>query len=152
MLRIVASDTASSLRSLRGSGTPGSLGRRTIQPKSIKSATLPDPSRPHMVFASARRHGEDLPGGGYGSLRPGGQAGGRIVLARPAVEAGETPSLSAGHAAEKVTLTCGRFYDALYDLLEAEKVDKLLEKNVIEIAPIAFMAGTHAQSIVHHSR
>ena len=65
----------------------------------------------------------------------------RIVLARPAVEAGERLGFLPGTLQEKVDPYLRPLYDALYDLLEAEKVDRYLEKNVIEIAPIAFMRG-----------
>src|SRR5207248_232241 len=65
----------------------------------------------------------------------------RIVLARPAVEAGERLGFLPGTLQEKVDPYLRPLYDALYDLLEAEKVDRFLEKNVIEIAPIAFMRG-----------
>jgi phosphate starvation-inducible PhoH-like protein len=65
----------------------------------------------------------------------------RIILARPAVEAGERLGFLPGTLQEKVDPYLRPLYDALYDLLEPEKVDRLLEKNVIEIAPIAFMRG-----------
>ena len=65
----------------------------------------------------------------------------RIILARPAVEAGERLGFCRELCRRKLTRICGRLYDALYDMLEPEKVDRYLEKNVIEIAPIAFMRG-----------
>jgi phosphate starvation-inducible PhoH-like protein len=65
----------------------------------------------------------------------------RIVLARPAVEAGERLGFLPGTLQEKVDPYLRPLYDALYDMLEPEKVDRYLEKNVIEIAPIAFMRG-----------
>ena len=65
----------------------------------------------------------------------------RIILARPAVEAGERLGFLPGTLQEKVDPYLRPLYDALYDLLEPEKVDRFLEKNVIEIAPIAFMRG-----------
>src|ERR1700760_494799 len=65
----------------------------------------------------------------------------RIVLARPAVEAGERPGFLPGTLQEKVDPYLRPLYDALYDMLEPDKVDRYLEKNVIEIAPIAFMRG-----------
>jgi len=65
----------------------------------------------------------------------------RIILARPAVEAGERLGFLPGTLQEKVDPYLRPLYDALYDLLDAEKVDRHLEKNVIEIAPIAFMRG-----------
>ena len=65
----------------------------------------------------------------------------RIILARPAVEAGEKLGFLPGDLQEKVNPYLRPLYDALYDMLEPEKVDRYLEKNVIEIAPIAFMRG-----------
>ena len=65
----------------------------------------------------------------------------RIVLARPAVEAGERLGFLPGTLQEKVDPYLRPLYDALYDMLEPDKVDRYLEKNVIEIAPIAFMRG-----------
>jgi len=62
-------------------------------------------------------------------------------LARPAVEAGERLGFLPGTLQEKVDPYLRPLYDALYDMLEPEKVDRYLEKNVIEIAPIAFMRG-----------
>jgi phosphate starvation-inducible PhoH-like protein len=65
----------------------------------------------------------------------------RIILARPAVEAGERLGFLPGTLQEKVDPYLRPLYDALYDMLDPEKVDRYLEKNVIEIAPIAFMRG-----------
>jgi phosphate starvation-inducible PhoH-like protein len=65
----------------------------------------------------------------------------RIVLVRPAVEAGERSASCPAALQEKVDPYLRPLYDALYDLLEPEKVDKMLEKNVIEVAPLAFMRG-----------
>jgi len=60
---------------------------------------------------------------------------------RPAVEAGERLGFLPGSLQEKVDPYLRPLYDALYDLLEPERVDKMLEKNVIEVAPLAFMRG-----------
>ena len=65
----------------------------------------------------------------------------RIILTRPAVEAGERLGFLPGTIQEKVDPYLRPLYDALYDMLEGEKVEKLLERNVIEVAPIAFMRG-----------
>ena len=65
----------------------------------------------------------------------------RIVLVRPAVEAGERLGFLPGTLQEKVDPYLRPLYDALYDLVEPEKVDKMLERNVIEVAPLAFMRG-----------
>jgi phosphate starvation-inducible PhoH-like protein len=65
----------------------------------------------------------------------------RIVLARPAVEAGEKLGFLPGDLQEKVDPYLRPLYDALYDLIDYEKVARLLERNAIEVAPIAFMRG-----------
>src|SRR5207247_5368877 len=65
----------------------------------------------------------------------------RIILARPAVEAGERLGFLPGTLQEKIDPYLRPLYDALYDMLDPERVDRYLEKNVIEIAPIAFMRG-----------
>ena len=65
----------------------------------------------------------------------------RIVLARPAVEAGEKLGFLPGDLRDKVDPYLRPLYDALYDLLDYEKVSRLLERNAIEVAPIAFMRG-----------
>jgi phosphate starvation-inducible PhoH-like protein len=65
----------------------------------------------------------------------------RIVLTRPAVEAGERLGFLPGDLYEKVHPYLRPLYDALYDMLEAEKVQSLVEKGAIEIAPLAYMRG-----------
>lgn len=65
----------------------------------------------------------------------------RIILARPAVEAGERLGFLPGNLQEKVNPYVRPLYDALYDMLDAERVDMLLERGTIEVAPLAFMRG-----------
>ena len=65
----------------------------------------------------------------------------RIILARPAVEAGEKLGFLPGDLQEKVNPYLRPLYDALYDMLEVERVERLLDRGTIEIAPIAFMRG-----------
>lgn len=65
----------------------------------------------------------------------------RIVLARPAVEAGEKLGFLPGDLQDKVDPYLRPLYDALFDLVDYEKVTRLLEKRVIEVAPLAFMRG-----------
>jgi len=65
----------------------------------------------------------------------------RIILTRPAVEAGERLGFLPGTLQEKVDPYLRPLYDALYDMLETEKVERYLERNTIEVAPIAFMRG-----------
>jgi phosphate starvation-inducible PhoH-like protein len=65
----------------------------------------------------------------------------RIVLARPAVEAGEKLGFLPGSMVEKINPYLRPLYDALYDMLEPDRVEELIEQDVIEIAPLAFMRG-----------
>ncbi len=65
----------------------------------------------------------------------------RLILVRPAVEAGEKLGFLPGDLSQKVDPYLRPLYDALYEMLGVEKVVKLLEKNVIEIAPLAYMRG-----------
>ncbi|NTU43024.1 MAG: PhoH family protein, partial [Nitrospirales bacterium] len=65
----------------------------------------------------------------------------RIVLVRPAVEAGEKLGFLPGDIAEKVSPYLRPLYDALFDMMEIDKASKLIERDVIEIAPLAFMRG-----------
>ena len=65
----------------------------------------------------------------------------RIILARPAVEAGEKLGFLPGDLQEKVNPYLRPLYDALYDMMDTEKASRLLERGVIEVAPIAFMRG-----------
>ena len=65
----------------------------------------------------------------------------RIILCRPAVEAGERLGFLPGDIAEKINPYLRPLYDSLYDIIGFEKVEKLMERSVIEIAPLAFMRG-----------
>ena len=65
----------------------------------------------------------------------------RIVLVRPAVEAGERLGFLPGDMSQKVDPYLRPMYDALYDMMGADRVTKLIERNIIEIAPLAFMRG-----------
>jgi phosphate starvation-inducible PhoH-like protein len=65
----------------------------------------------------------------------------RIILARPAVEAGEKLGFLPGDLQEKVNPYLRPLYDALYDMIDTEKANRLVERGTIEVAPIAFMRG-----------
>ena len=143
MLRIITSDPSATLRSLAEAGKQRATGKRTLQPKSLNQRRyLEAIERTDMVFGI----GPAGTGKTYLAVAMAISAlvnkqVSRIVLARPAVEAGERLGFLPGTLQEKVDPYLRPLYDALYDLLEAEKVDRYLEKNVIEIAPIAFMRG-----------
>ena len=79
----------------------------------------------------------------------------RIVLARPAVEAGERLGFLPGDMKEKVDPYLRPLYDALHDMMPLEKVDRMLEKGQIEIAPLAFMRGrtlAHSHVIIDEAQ
>src|SRR5437868_4095095 len=143
MLRIITSDPNATLRSLAEAGKQRATGKRTLQPKSLNQRKyLEAIEHTDMVFGI----GPAGTGKTYLAVAMAVSAlvnkqVNRIVLARPAVEAGERLGFLPGTLQEKVDPYLRPLYDALYDLLEAEKVDRYLEKNVIEIAPIAFMRG-----------
>jgi phosphate starvation-inducible PhoH-like protein len=143
MLRVLASDPNVTLRSLAEAGRQRSFGKRTVQPKSINQRRyLETIEKNDMVFGI----GPAGTGKTYLAVAMAISAlvskrVNRIVLARPAVEAGERLGFLPGTLQEKVDPYLRPLYDALYDMLEPEKVDRFLEKNVIEVAPIAFMRG-----------
>jgi phosphate starvation-inducible protein PhoH and related proteins len=143
MLRLVTSDPNASLRGLAEAGKQRSFGKRSVQPKSLNQRRYIDTiEKNDMVFAV----GPAGTGKTYLAVAMAVSAlmnkqVNRIVLARPAVEAGERLGFLPGTLQEKVDPYLRPLYDALYDLLDQEKVDRCLEKNVIEIAPIAFMRG-----------
>ena len=65
----------------------------------------------------------------------------RIILTRPAVEAGERLGFLPGDLSEKVTPYLRPLYDALYDMMEIDKIERYVERGIIEVAPLAFMRG-----------
>src|ERR1700752_3963868 len=143
MLRVVASDPKVTLRGLAEAGRQRSFGRRTVQPKSSNQRRYLEAIEKHdMVFGV----GPAGTGKTYLAVAMAISAllakrVNRIILARPAVEAGERLGFLPGTLQDKIDPYLRPLYDALYDMLDPEKVDRYLEKNVIEIAPIAFMRG-----------
>ncbi len=65
----------------------------------------------------------------------------RIILTRPAIEAGESLGFLPGDLQEKISPYLRPLYDALYDMVEAERIEKYLETGIIEVAPLAYMRG-----------
>jgi phosphate starvation-inducible protein PhoH and related proteins len=144
MLRLVVSDPATSLRTLAESGKQRSAGiKRMVQPRSLNQRRYVEAiEQSDMVFGI----GPAGTGKTYLAVAMAASAllakkVSRIVLVRPAVEAGERLGFLPGSLQEKVDPYLRPLYDALYDLLEPERVDKMLERNVIEVAPLAFMRG-----------
>jgi phosphate starvation-inducible PhoH-like protein len=144
MLRLVVADPATTLRSLVDSGKQRSAGvKRIVQPRSINQRKYVEAIEQHdMVFGvGPAGTGKTYLAVAMGVAAMNAKKVSRIVLVRPAVEAGERLGFLPGTLQEKVDPYLRPLYDALYDLLEPERVDKMLEKNVIEVAPLAFMRG-----------
>lgn len=118
-------------------------GRRRVNPKSVNQRRYLDAIERHdIVFGIG-------PAGTGKTYLAMAQAVGyllskkvsRIILARPAVEAGEKLGFLPGDLQEKVNPYLRPLYDALYDMMDTEKAQRLLERGTIEVAPIAFMRG-----------
>src|ERR1700756_1122377 len=143
MLRVVTTDPKVTLRGLAEAGRQRSFGKRTVQPKSSNQRRYLEAIEKHdMVFGV----GPAGTGKTYLAVAMAISAlvakrVNRIILARPAVEAGDRLGFLPGTLQDKIDPYLRPLYDALYDMLEPEKVDRYLEKNAIEIAPIAFMRG-----------
>jgi phosphate starvation-inducible PhoH-like protein len=140
---LVAQDEAVDLREhfLKGILTPA--GKRRVLPKSVNQRRYLDAIDRHdIVFGIG-------PAGTGKTYLAMAQAVAflvakkvtRIILARPAVEAGEKLGFLPGDLQEKVNPYLRPLYDALYDMLDVERVARYIERSTIEIAPIAFMRG-----------
>src|SRR5580704_7441054 len=142
-LRVVTADAETTLRGLVESGRQRSFGKKTIAPKTITQRRYVDAIEHFdLVFGV----GPAGTGKTYLAVAMGVAAllskrVSRIILTRPAVEAGERLGFLPGTLQEKIDPYLRPLYDALFDMMEAEKVEKLLERNVIEVAPLAFMRG-----------
>src|SRR5271169_2111630 len=143
MLRVVLADPKATLRGLAEAGRQRAFGKRTVQPKSVNQRRYIEAIENHdMVFGiGPAGTGKTYLAVAMAISALQSKRVNRIILARPAVEAGERLGFLPGTLQEKIDPYLRPLYDALYDLLEPEKVDRYLEKNVIEIAPIAFMRG-----------
>jgi phosphate starvation-inducible PhoH-like protein len=140
---LIAQDDAVDLRDyfLKGTFTPG--GKRRIAPKTVTQRRYLEAIEHHDIVFGIGPAGT---GKTYLAMAQAvaflvAKRVSRIVLARPAVEAGEKLGFLPGDLQEKVNPYLRPLYDALYDMLEAERVGRYLERGTIEIAPIAFMRG-----------
>jgi phosphate starvation-inducible PhoH-like protein len=142
-LRVVTGDAETSLRRLVESGRQRNFGKKALAPKTVNQRRYVEAiERNDMVFGV----GPAGTGKTYLAVFMAISAllnkkVSRIVLTRPAVEAGERLGFLPGTLQEKIDPYLRPLYDALFDMLENDRVEKLLERNVIEIAPIAFMRG-----------
>ncbi|HLM99504.1 MAG TPA: PhoH family protein [Bryobacteraceae bacterium] len=142
-LRVCTEDSEVSLRALVSSGRQRTFGKKLLAPKTVNQRRYMEAiERNDLVFGV----GPAGTGKTYLAVAMAVSAlmakrVARIILTRPAVEAGERLGFLPGTLQEKVDPYLRPLYDALYDMLEADKVEKLLERAVIEVAPIAFMRG-----------
>jgi phosphate starvation-inducible PhoH-like protein len=142
-LRVVTIDPEVSLRALVHSGKQRNFGKKMLAPKSVNQRRYLEAIERHdLVFGI----GPAGTGKTYLAVAMAISAlvnkqVSRIILTRPAVEAGERLGFLPGTLQEKVDPYLRPLYDALHDMIESERVEKLLERNVIEVAPIAFMRG-----------
>ncbi len=143
LLRIFAQDPNVSVRELVETPRPRLFGKKAVTPKSPNQrAYMESIETNDMVFAIG-------PGGTGKTYLAVAMAVSalltkkvdRIILVRPAVEAGEKLGYLPGTLQEKIDPYMRPLYDALYDLLEPDKLSRFLEKGVIEVAPLAFMRG-----------
>ena len=140
---LVAQDGTVDLRDhfLKGSLTPG--GKRRIAPKTATQRKYLDAIENRDIVFGIGPAGT---GKTYLAMAQAvaflvAKKVNRIILARPAVEAGEKLGFLPGDLQEKVNPYLRPLYDALYDMLDAERVARYIERGTIEIAPIAFMRG-----------
>lgn len=144
LLKMVTADPTVTLRGLIESGKQRGAGaKRSVQPRTPNQRKYLEAIENHdMVFGL----GPAGTGKTYLAVAMAVSAllakkVSRILLVRPAVEAGERLGFLPGSLQEKVDPYMRPLYDALYDLVEPGKVDRMLETGVIEIAPLAFMRG-----------
>jgi phosphate starvation-inducible PhoH-like protein len=143
LLRVAAEEPVATLHGAFSPTRTRALGKKSIAPKSANQRRYIEALETYdMVFAIG-------PGGTGKTYLAVAMAVSallakqvnRIILARPAVEAGERLGFLPGTIQEKVDPYMRPLYDALHDLLEADKLERFLEKDIIEVAPLAFMRG-----------
>ena len=143
IIRIISEDTSQSLRGVVSTSKLLVTGKRNVTPKTLNQKLYLEAIERHdMVFGI----GPAGTGKTYLAVSMAVRAllekkVNRIVLTRPAVEAGERLGFLPGTLQEKIDPYLRPLYDALYEMLDVDRVDRHLERGVIEIAPIAFMRG-----------
>ncbi|HEV3216417.1 MAG TPA: PhoH family protein, partial [Vicinamibacterales bacterium] len=141
--QLVASDPSVELRDYFLKSSPTQSGKRRIAPKTVNQRRYLDAIEQNDIVFGIGPAGT---GKTYLAMAQAvsfllAKKVSRIILARPAVEAGEKLGFLPGDLQEKVNPYLRPLYDALYDMLEIEKVERFIERGTIEIAPIAFMRG-----------
>jgi phosphate starvation-inducible PhoH-like protein len=140
---LVAQDGSVDLRDHFLKGSLTAAGKRRIAPKTVNQRRYLDAIDQHDIVFGIGPAGT---GKTYLAMAQAvaflvAKKVSRIILARPAVEAGEKLGFLPGDMQEKVNPYLRPLYDALYDMLDAERVARYIERGTIEIAPIAFMRG-----------
>jgi phosphate starvation-inducible protein PhoH and related proteins len=140
---MVAQDTLVDLRDHFLKGSLTAAGKRRVAPKTVNQRKYLDAIEQHDIVFGIGPAGT---GKTYLAMAQAvaylvAKKVSRIILARPAVEAGEKLGFLPGDLQEKVNPYLRPLYDALYDMLDAERVARYIERGTIEIAPIAFMRG-----------
>ena len=142
-LKVVAEDPKLTLRNLVLSSRQRTFGRRSLAPRSLNQMRyLEAIERCDVAFGI----GPAGTGKTYLAVAMAvsellAKNVRRIILTRPAVEAGERLGFLPGTLQQKIDSYLRPLYDALYDMLDYDRVERLLEKETIEIAPLAFMRG-----------
>jgi phosphate starvation-inducible PhoH-like protein len=140
---LVAQDTLVDLRDHFLKGSQTAAGKRRVAPKTVNQRRYLDAIEAHDIVFGIGPAGT---GKTYLAMAQAvafliAKKVSRIILARPAVEAGEKLGFLPGDLQEKVNPYLRPLYDALYDMLDTERVARYIERGTIEIAPIAFMRG-----------
>src|SRR6478736_530881 len=140
---LVAQDSSVDLRDHFLKGSLTAAGKHRVAPKTVTQRRYLDAIEQHDIVFGIGPAGT---GKTYLAMAQAvafltAKKVSRIILARPAVEAGEKLGFLPGDLQEKVNPYLRPLYDALYDMLEVERVGRYIERGTIEIAPIAFMRG-----------
>jgi phosphate starvation-inducible PhoH-like protein len=140
---LVAQDESVDLRDHFLKGSLTSAGKRRVAPKTVNQRRYLDAIEQHDIVFGIGPAGT---GKTYLAMAQAvaylvAKKVNRIILARPAVEAGEKLGFLPGDLQEKVNPYLRPLYDALYDMLDVDRVARYLERGTIEVAPIAFMRG-----------
>jgi phosphate starvation-inducible PhoH-like protein len=143
VIKIISEDTSIRLRDCLPPAKARLYGRKQIAPRSLNQRRYMEAiEKMDMVFGiGPAGTGKTYLAVAMAVAALSSKQANRIILARPAVEAGERLGFLPGTLQDKVDPYLRPLYDALYDMLDAEKVDRYLERGIIEIAPIAFMRG-----------
>ena len=143
LLRVATEEPHESPRGMFEHGRTRSFGKKTVTPKTAGQRRYMEEIETHdMTFG----FGPGGTGKTYLAVAMAVSAlltkqVNRIILARPAVEAGERLGFLPGTLQQKIDPYMRPLYDALYDMLDADKLERFLEKGIIEVAPLAFMRG-----------